>query len=650
MKNVAQFMRVRGLARVLPLSPAIPVWLLLACGPVGNSALLAAAAPASMPNAQMHLESPDGNVVVDFVLQAGGRPAYRITFEGKPVVLESRLGFAPAFDAGFQVIGSATNEHHGEWINHFGERNTVPDNYRELNVDLKLDARQMRLTFRAYNEGAALRYSFPAQATVTFKFTAEETEFRFPDNTFGYEEHATEGEYQRVPIAKIQAQCERPLTLEYDSGIVASLMEAANTNYPRMLIGPLEGVPGALVSYLGGTTSNTVGRGGRGDGSVTLAAGGSTPWRLLTVGRKPGDLLEHNYLVLNLNPPSTLPDDSWIKPGKVMRSTILTTANAKAIIDLGEQLGLDYVMYDANWYGADQSSDATQIRQPNLNIKEMAAYAHAHHMGAGLYVDARQVRKQREVLFPLFRNDWGMDLLKIGFVPVGPQADTAWITETVQKAVENHLMLNLHDGYRQTGITRTFPNLMTVEGIRGNEHMPSAQHNCMLPFTRYVLGTGDYTVCYLSTRIQTSHAHQLAMGVISFSPLQWLYWYDTPAMFAAARGGVPPEMEFWRHMPTVWDDTRVINGRIGEYATIARQKGEEWFIGTINNQEARSLKLPLAFLQNGKAYTAHIYADSNDAATRTKVAMETRTVDFQTTLDVPLKAAGGHAVWIEPQR
>jgi len=473
------------------------------------------------------VESPDGKVAIVFELQEGGHPAYKIDYGGNPIVLESNLGFIPAFNAGFEVAATAISENQGEWTNPFGERKIVPDNYRELNVDLKLDDRQLRITFRAYNEGAAFRYTFPLQANKVFTFAAEKTEFRFPDKTFAYEEYSTEGEYHRVPTASIRDQCERPLTLEYDSGIVASLMEAANTHYPRMLLGPLDGVPGALVSYLGGTTSNTVGGGGPGDGTATITAGESTPWRLFTVGQKPGDLLEHNYLVLNLNPASVLNDVSWIKPGKVMRSTILTTENAKAIIDLGDQLGLNDVMYDANWYGKDQTSDATQIRQRNLDIKEMAAYAHAHHMGAGLYVDARQAQKQRDVLFPLFRNDWGIDLVKIGFVPVGPQADTSWITETVQAAADNHLMLDLHDGYRQTGNVRTFPNLMTVEGIRGNEHFPTAEHNCTIPFTRYVLGPGDYTVCYLSPRIQTTHAHQLAMGVISFSPLQWLYWYDT---------------------------------------------------------------------------------------------------------------------------
>ena len=176
------------------------------------------------------------------------------------------------------------------------------------------------------------------------------------------------------------------------------------------------------------------------------------------------------------------------------------------------KLGIDYVMYDANWYGKDQTSDATKIRQPNLDIKAVAAYAHAHDMRFGLYIDARQATKQLPTLLPLFKDDWQVDYLKIGFVQVGSQADTAWCSDTVEETAKHHLMLNLHDGYRQTGICRTYPNLLTVEGIRGNEHMPTAEHNCTLPFTRYVLGPGDYTVCYMNSRIQTTPCASIGNG------------------------------------------------------------------------------------------------------------------------------------------
>jgi alpha-glucosidase len=624
------------------------------------------------------VKSPDGNVVVGFVLQTDGSPAYRIDYRDKPIVLESRLGFEPDFTNGFQIIGAFTNSHAGQWTNALGERRIVPDNFRELNVDLKhTSGRWLRISFRAYDEGAAFRCELlkvgapvsdpartdgsseragsetgaPAPSAITF--TGERTEFRFPENTFGYEEHGTEGEYRKVNTADMKPWGERPLTLEYANGVFASLAEAANQNYPRMLLSPLPGVSGALVSALGGTTANTDEFKQRHDPTVKLRAGDSTPWRTLVVGDKPGDLLERNYLMLNLNPPCALADTSWIKPGKAMRDMTLTVTNSKAIIDFAAAAGLRYVHLDAGWYGTEdiESGDATQARiggrwvrnlaQP-VDLPEIIRYAREKKLGVILYVDRRQIKTQRDILFPLYEK-WGIAGVKIGFVDVGPQTETAWITETIQKAAGHHLMLNIHDGYRATGNNRTWPNLMTVEGIRGNEHMPTSEHNCTLPFTRYIAGPGDYTVCYYNNRIQTTHAHQLAMAVVSFSPLQWIFWYDKPADYHGE-----PEIEFFQHVPTVWDDTKVINGDIGKFATIARRSGENWFMGTINNSEPRGLKVPLAFLTGGKKYTARIYSDDESVATRTKVGIETRTVDSQTTLDVPLRAAGGQAIWITP--
>ena len=195
----------------------------------------------------VRVASPDGNVTVEFVLQEGGSPAYRIDYLGKPVVLESRLGF-PELRGGFTVANSAVTERKSQWTNDFGERRLVPDHYRELNVDLRhTSGALMRISFRAYDEGAALRYSFPRQSTAEFRFSGEATEFRFPPGAYAYEEHSTEGEYARVKVADIQPQCERPLTVEYADGRFASLTEADNERYPRMLLSPLAGVSGALV-------------------------------------------------------------------------------------------------------------------------------------------------------------------------------------------------------------------------------------------------------------------------------------------------------------------------------------------------------------------------------------------------------------------
>lgn len=597
------------------------------------------AAPLAVP-------SPDGKVVITFTLQADGAPAYQVEYAGKPVVNESHLGFEPGWTNGFKLVDQSVTQHSGWWTNEFGERRLVPDNYAELRVDLKHPSGAiMRMTFRAYNEGAAFRYGFPAPTGWQCKFAGELTEFRLPENTFGYEEHGTEGEYLRARIPDIQPECERPLTLEYAAGFFACLGEADNENYPRMLLSALPGAPGALVSALGGRTSNTAYNLMRDDPTALMRAGDSTPWRVLVVGKNAGDLLEQSYLILNLCPPSRLKDASWIAPGKVMRDMTLSTTNSKAIIDFAAEAGLQYVELDWHWYGRDESletGDATTVRARNLDLPEIIRYGKAKNVGVILYVDRKQIKRQRDVLFPLYEQ-WGVRGVKIGFVDVGPQGETAWITETIQKAAEHHLVLDIHDGYRTTGLPRTWPNLLTVEGVRGNEHMPAPEHNCTLPFTRYVAGCADYTVCYYTDRKQTTFAHQLAMAVVSFSPMQFIYWYDKPADYHGE-----PEIEFFRRIPTVWDETRVVNGEIGRYATLARRSGNDWYLGAINDHESRTLKVPLAFLDPKRQYTAHIYADDDSVPTRTHVGITTKPADASTVLEMPLAAAGGEAVWITP--
>lgn len=610
------------------------------------------------------VKSPDGKLVVTFLMRSAGAPAYKIEYQGKPIVLESRLGFEPDFAAGFQVLKASARTHKGQWAPLYGERQTIPDNYGELDVDLQHGSgRRLRITFRAYNEGAAFRYSFPRgidPAQQEFTFAAERTEFRFPADTYGYEAHGTEGPYRRVKTGEIQPWCERPLTLEYAHGLLASLTDAGAEIYPRTLLSPLPEVPGALVTALGGPSKEYAdGRvaGSMVDGRVTVKPPFSSTWRLFIVSAKPGDLLERNYLVLNLSRPQALQGTAWIKPGKAMREVTLSTPGAKAVIDFAARYNLQYVGFDAGWYGAEdyETGDATKVNvdprrvgnnpnHPGLDLPEVIRYGREKNVGVILYVDRRQIKKQRDMLFPLYEK-WGVKGVKIGFIDVGAQVETAWMLETVKKAAEHHLALDIHDQLRVTGYPRTYPNLLTVEGIRGNEHMPTAEHNTTLPFTRYIAGPGDYTICYYTNRKKTTFAHQLALAVVSYSPLQWVFWYDKPS-----HSQQEPELEFFAHVPTVWDDTKVMHGRIGEYATIARRSGDGWFIGAINNSEPRTLELPLSFLQAGKKYVAHIYSDDPSVRTRTQVKIERFPVDSRTILKMALSAAGGQAVRIVPQR
>jgi len=215
----------------------------------------------------------------------------------------------------------------------------------------------MYLEFRAYNEGAALRYTFPQQETKDFISQASAPNFGSRTTHSDMKSTERKASIGRARIADIQAWCERPLTLEFAGGLFCFVGGGGESALSAHVAFGDDG-PFGLVSALGGPTSNTA-RGGTSDGHVTLSAGESTPWRVLVVGEKPGDLIERNYLLLNLNPPCALNDVSWIKPGKAMRDAALTTASAKAIVDLAPKLGIDYVGFDDHWFGKDDAGDAT---------------------------------------------------------------------------------------------------------------------------------------------------------------------------------------------------------------------------------------------------------------------------------------------------
>jgi alpha-glucosidase len=270
-------------------------------------------------------------------------------------------------------------------------------------------------------------------------------------------------------------------------------------------------------------------------------------------------------------------------------------------------------------------------------------YARERGVGVWLYVNRRALERQMDELLPLYAR-WGIVGIKPGFVQVGPQEWTNWLHTLVRKAAQHRLLVDVHDEYRPTGFSCTYPNLLTQEGVRGNEHMPTARHNVTLPFTRFPAGAADYTFCYYSDRIKTTHAHQLALPVIFYSPLQFLFWYDKPDAYQGE-----PEIAFWEHLPTVWDETRVVQGEIGETITVARRKGAEWYVGSATNEWARELSIPLSFLEPGASYLADVYGDAPDGETsRTGVAIERRTVNAETVVVARLAPSGGHAMRLVP--
>ncbi|SDD06591.1 alpha-glucosidase [Paenibacillus sp. UNCCL117] len=618
------------------------------------------------------LHSPDGSLELAFSLsESRHSPVYTVSYKGSPLILESGLGLefeeTGLLQDGLEVIRSDSGSVRESWRPLYGERELIPDRYNSLTVALREkqgDGRQLTLEFRAYDEGIAFRYSLPEQAALPpFTIRSERSQFHFPRGCTAFEEHGAEGEYSRVPVSEIKPCCERPLTVVYPDGTHVALTEATLHDYSRMLLSVNPDNPWMLESALSGMLGDFVGYGlmagkTEGDERVKGTAPFATPWRVLLVGDRAGELLERNYVILNLNEPCKLQDPSWIVPGKLIRDVTLSPEGSRACVDFAAEHGLQYVMLDWGWYG-DPFDDAAECFHPvnevwfynqkpgerthTIDIPELVKYGESKGIGILLYLDRRAVERQLDRFLPVFK-EWGVKGVKFGFVNTGPQPWTVWLHDCIRRCAEYGLIVNVHDAYRTTGYSRTYPNLITVEGIRGNEHFPTARHNATLPFTRFVAGCGDYTICYYDARLRNSHAHQLAMSVIAYSPLHSIMWYDKPSSFEGE-----PEMEFFEQLPTVWSETKVLAGEIGEYAVIARRKGAAWFVGAITNEQPRQLPLVASFLEPGTIYTATVYADDEKAKSRTKVSRTVMDIQSGDRLTMALAASGGQALWIRPK-
>ena len=612
----------------------------------------------------IEVKSPDGNVVVSFdtreVIGIEWCAVYGVAYKGKTIIAESGLGLdikdGSPLGVGVEVEGVHRRSNDATWRPVYGEREEIADRYNEVMIRLRErqgNKRRMIVTFRAYNEGAAFRYEVPQQEGLKeFVVSAERSQFGFEGDYECWATYSAQGKYNKVRLSEVKNGCERPLTVRIEGGPYVAVGEAALVDYARMKLGPVKNKPNTLVSSL----------------SSEVVAGGLliTPWRVLLIGQTPGRLLEKNFLFLNLNEPCAIKEALWIKPGKVIREVTLTTAGGKACVDFAAEHGLQYVEYDAGWYGPEGSNEAdarTVSVDPGrskglLDLHEVIRYAESKGVGIIVYVNRRALERRLDEILPLYRK-WGIKGVKYGFVQVGSQKWTSWLHGAVRKAAQNRLMVDIHDEYRPTGYSRTYPNLMTQEGIRGDETRPSNELTLTILFTRMLCGAGDNTICYYDKRVDenASHAYQLAKAVCIYSPWQFVYWYDRPDASPQKVGGAgggehiignEPELEFFDHVPTVWDQTRVIHGRIGQYAVIARRSGDEWYIGCMNANRARTLDVPLDFLQKSRKYLAHIYTDDPNVRTRTNVRIERKTIHSETILKAAMDAKGGMAVRILP--
>ena len=579
---------------------------------------------------------------------------YSVSFQGRPVVTDSRAGLEMDNWVWEMAIGMRQLEQPASWmdllevdsvVTHplvdrtwtplYGERGTVRDRYNAATLYLsRKDDSDYRLNIevRAYDEGIAFRYFLPEHPNALFhKVVGDLTEYTFPAGTMAWSEKWAQARFDYLPVDSLKRPVERALTLELPDGTWAALADADVDDWCLTKFRASADKPHTLTSVM--------------YSPVDLVTYYATPWKVIMAADKPGDLLEHNDILLNLNPPCEIADASqWVKPGKIMRETTITTEGALQTIDFCAAHNIPYMLFDWQWYMpcTSHDGDATKVVS-KLDMPRVIAYGKEKGVGVWLYVNQHALVKQARELFPLL-HEWGVVGVKSGFVQYASHRWATWLHDLVRLAADNHLLMNIHDEFRPSGFSRTYPNLLTQEGICGNEEFPDATHNTILPFTRMINGAADYTICYYDKRLKTTHAHQLAASLVFYSPLQTIFWYDRPSFYQGE-----PEIEWFENLQMVFDDSRVLSGAPGKGIVMARRKGAEWFVGALTNNEGSKETIDLSFLDKDMKYKAYIYTDGGEKIkTRTRVKCSYKLVDASQTLSFDLKPSGGAAIRLVP--
>lgn len=607
------------------------------------------------------LSSPNSKYQFVFS-QKDGKLTYRLDYAGKQVVEEGELGVNidnhlvesamgipvdtnRVWTKGMEVTSVEHRSEDNTWKTVYGEYSQIRDHYNEMTLHLMkggkhdnsgngYDKRQQYLLdiiVRAYDEGVAIRYHFPEATNGLFMHITDDlTSFRFAPGAEAYHYAWAQSHANKVKLLKSEAawkeEAERPLTLHLANGLYAAIGEATLTDFVR----------GKLKLKADNELKMAM------FDSADIITAYDMPWRFIMVGEKAIDLINNKQLVLNLNAPCQIADTSWIKPGKAFRVCRLDMKTCLAGVDFCVDRGLQYIELDAGWYGPEMkmSSSALKVLESrDIDMPKLCAYAKSKGVGVWVYVNQRALYQELDQILPLYEK-WGISGIKFGFVQIGSQEWTTWLHQAVKKCADHHIMVDIHDEYRPTGWSRTYPNLMTQEGIGGNEEMPDAEHNTILPFTRFLCGPADYTPCYFNGRVKNTKAHQLAMPVVYYSPVTFLYWYDLPNAYKGEQ-----ELDFWKYCPTVWDESKALQGEIGEIVVQARRSGDDWFVGAMTGLQARDITINTAdFLQKGKKYRVEIYNDDPALNTRTKVASTVQTLKAGKILKLHLQPSGGAAL------
>ncbi len=552
----------------------------------------------------------------------------------------------------------------------------------------RASGRRLDLVFRAYNEGVAFRYVVPKQDAIqTFALASEDTGFYFASDVSAYALNMgrvnthNEAEFTRVGLSEIKPSSiiNVPLLVEVPSGPWVALLEADLTDYAGMYVRGVPGVANALVTTLSrpprkeAVARNLVWSEYQAtEQPVTGTAPKATPWRVVMMGPTPGSLIEANYLILNLNPPSALADTSWITPGKavwdwwsgsyaerVPFTPGMNTPTMKHYIEFAARHHIEYLLIDAGWSAQDAGlPGGITTQSPSIDIAAIMKHAREKGVKIILWVEWQALDRQLDEAMALYEK-WGVAGIKVDFMNRDDQEMVNLYEKWTRKAAEHHLVVDYHGAYKPTGLRRTYPNQLVREGVMGLEYNKwseriTPEYDVTVPFTRMLAGPMDYTpggfrntargkfqVRDIAPMTQGTRAHQVAMFVVYEAPLTMVA--DYPEAYEGQ-----PGFEFIERTPTVWDDTKVLNGEVGKYITIARRKNDTWYIGSMTNWDARDLDVPLSFLGTGQ-YDAQILADAADAGeVATHVAVSTDTVQAAGHLTIHMAPGGGFMAILTP--
>lgn len=634
--------------------------------------------------------SPDGTVAVTVSDEGGLR--YRVEVDGAPLLKPSRLGLE--FEGGVRlgsaagIVEAAASRHDGVWQNRYGKRREVREKWNQVHLTLSegtTPARRFGVTVRVFDDGVALRYEIPeASGLGAFVLVHEGTEFAFA------------GDW-RCWAGEPSACAENP----YPEGILSGVPRSDKDGAYRSTLPLVVQTPKVCAAvaesdlrdwagmFLTGTGTPTVrvALAPRGDrrGCVVSQAPRVSPWRVVMIARDAAGLVNSD-LIATLATPSRIQDESWIKPGACAWDPWWTGLNPNmpehtgvwsrgdtkshmAYIDFAAEMGWPYQLIDWLWY--ENMTDYTvalnlggknperppvdfEKHVPHVDMPRLLAHAKGKGVRLFLWLHAYDLdRYGIERACRLFAS-WGVAGLKIDFMNSDSQETVAWYEKVISTAAAHRLLVNFHGAYKATGLARTWPNYITQEGVLGNEYNKlegdkcTPLHTVTLPFTRGLLGPMDFTPggfinvpvkefkITQPAMVMGTRARQLAMPVVYESPLT--VYCDSPENYRGADG-----IDYYRGLPTVWDETVVVSAEIAGHIVIARRSGGAWWLAAMNGDAALTLRVPLRFLGEG-AWTLEGFADAPDAVEKpTHVSKVSRAVTSADEVEIRLAPAGGYA-------